>query len=153
MVLALVVVNLAAIGIFFFEKSHRPGHPGQAAEFLVKELAFSASQKDAYTSLVKEHRSNADVQRSRIMKAKNDFFDLLKQPSVSDTTKKNALKEIAAADEELDLNTFNHFQKVRALCTDEQKKKFDSIINKVLGMMAGPRPEGGNHGMPPPPPL
>lgn len=150
MVMALVIVNLAAIAIFFFEKSHRPGHPGQAADYLIKELGFNEAQKDSYMELVKDHRLHADIQRMEIMKAKNRFFDLLEQPSVTDTVKQAALKNIGLQTEELDLATFNHFQKVRALCTPDQKKKFDNIIRNVLGMMAGPRPEGRNPGMPPP---
>jgi len=60
------------------------------------------------------------------------------------------------------IKTFEHFKKVRALCNEEQKKKFDAIIKQAIGMMGqqqgrpqGPPPDGNRNGMHPdgPPPM
>jgi hypothetical protein len=40
-----------------------------------------------------------------------------------------------------ELGTFYHFQKVRAICDEKQKKKFDEIIKEAARMMA-PRRDG-----------
>jgi hypothetical protein len=55
--------------------------------------------------------------------------------------------------------TFRHFQQVRNLCNETQKKKFDTVIQQVLRMIAPPqgKPQGppprrgeGMHDGPPP---
>jgi protein CpxP len=150
MVVLLVIVNLAAITIFFLG-NHHPGPPPHPSDFLIRELGFNDAQESAYMKLVTEHRAFSESHKENIIKAKNRFFNLLQEQVVPDSTKQAALKEISKQSEEMDLMTFSHFQKVRALCTEDQKKKFDRIINQMLGMMAGPRPPGGGEGVPPPP--
>lgn len=46
--------------------------------------------------------------------------------------------EIGEDQKQIELITFAHFQKVRELCNDDQKKKFDEVIQEALKSM-GPR--------------
>ena len=57
----------------------------------------------------------------------------------------------AAQQARLDILPFEHFKKVRALCTTEQQIKFDQIIEQVMQMLAPPQNPGGQAGLPPPP--
>jgi hypothetical protein len=145
LVALLVIANLASITVFWLGRTdRRPPPAGNASQYLIKELEFNENQKNSYLKLVSGHRRMAEGYRQEIRKAKDNFFDLLQEPSVSDTTKQRALHEISIQTESLDALTFDHFKKVRALCTPEQKEKFDNIIHEVLNLMAGP-PPGGNH--------
>lgn len=151
LVIILVLANIATITMFWL---NRPKHPadmpgGRPKDFLVKELKLDAKQQEQLEVLVKEHRAAAEALRLKIKDGKESFFELLKQPGVSDSAKQAAAKAISAHTEELDLLTFNHFQKIRALCNADQQKKFDSILQQVTNMIAQPRPPGGPGGPPP----
>jgi len=156
LVFVLLLANAATITMFWLNR--KPKQPaiqrGTPQEFLVKELKLDAKQQEQLEALVKEHRQAAEQLRGKTKEAKEQLFDLLKQPAASDSTKQAAAKAVSVITEELDLLTLNHFQKVRAICNAEQQKIFDEIINDVVRMMGQPRPpmEGpGNHPQGPPP--
>jgi Spy/CpxP family protein refolding chaperone len=162
LVVLLLIANAATIATFWFSKTKHPPPPkGSPADYLIKELNFDAKQQEQFMLLVNEHRKAADEFRGKIKTAKDSFFDLLKQSNVTDSSKRSAAAAVSSNTEQLDLLTLEHFQKVRALCTPEQQKKFDNIIHQVTSMMAAPRPMGpggpegpgeGPEGDRPPPP-
>jgi Spy/CpxP family protein refolding chaperone len=154
LVALLLVANAASIAMFWLGKAKHPPQPkGTPQEFLIKELKLDAKQQEQLEVLVKEHRQAAEQLRGKTREAKEAFFDLLKQANVTDSVKQAAAKAVSVNTEELDLLTLNHFQKVRALCTTEQQKKFDEIIHQVTSMMGQPRPPmgPGNDRQGPPP--
>jgi len=155
LVILLLVANAASIAMFWLSRGKNPPAPkGTPQEFLVKELKLDAKQREQLDILRKEHRKAADQLREKIKEAKESFFDLLKQANVTDSLKQSAAKNVSTYTEELDLLTLDHFQKIRALCTAEQQKRFDEIIQQVTRMMGAPRPPPGGppHDGPPPPP-
>ena len=150
----LLVANAASIAMFWLGKANHPPQPkGTPQEFLMRELKLDTKQQEQMEKLVKEHREAAEELRGKIRTAKESFFDLLKQQNVTDSVKQSAAKAVSINTEELDLMTLNHFQKVRALCTNNQQKKFDEIIHKVTSMIGQPRPPrgSGNEQQGPPP--
>ena len=150
----LLVANAASIAMFWLGKVKQPPSPKRTPnEFLIKELKMDAKQEEQLEVLVKEHRQAAEKLRVKTREAKETFFDLLKQPNVTDSVKQTAAKEVSVITEELDLLTLNHFQKVRSLCTADQQQKFDEIIHQVTNMIGQPRPpmRPGNGPQGPPP--
>lgn len=145
-ILLLVIANVASISIFWFGRikdPERPMMPGVGPrDYIVKELGFNTEQQKKYTEMVKSHHENAQKFQDSIRQAKDVFFSLLKDPAVTETTKQNAAAAVSRQSEKLDLLTFQHFQDVRKICTEDQKKKFDSIIHQVLAMMGRPKPAG-----------
>lgn len=154
LVVLLVIANAVTITMFWLGRAKHPPQPkGSPQEFLVKELKMDSSQQKRFDLLRKEHQEAAEIIREKIKTAKESFFDLLKQANVTDSTKQAAAKAISNNTEELDILTWNHFQKLRALCTTEQQKKFDEIIQEVSRMMGQPRPPvGPGNGPKDPPP-
>jgi hypothetical protein len=151
LVVLLLLANAATITLFWLNKTKRPPLPkGSPREFLVTELKFDTKQQEQFDVLVKEHRRAAEELRKKTREAKEAFFDLLKQSSIADSVKLKAAKNVSTYTEGLDLLTLNHFQKVRVLCTTEQQKIFDHLIQDVIEMIGRPgkpmRPQG-----PPPP--
>lgn len=165
LVALLLVANAASIAMFWLGKAKNPPQSkGTPQEFLIKELKLDTKQQEQLEVLVKEHRQAAEQLRGKTREAKESFFDLLKLSNVTDSVKKAAASAVSVSTEELDLLTLNHFQKVRALCTTEQQKKFDEIIHQVTSMMRqlrppmgsgkdrqGPPPRGPDEDRPPPP--
>ncbi|NCI47242.1 Spy/CpxP family protein refolding chaperone [Sediminibacterium soli] len=155
----LVALNIATLTAFFVFKKHGPpaAPKGGTADFLVKELALDSAQQEQLKTLIREHRQQVRDLREQNRAAKDAFFDLLKDSVISDSALAEAAAGAAAAGQQMDIFTFRHFQKVRALCNEEQKRRFDAIIHEVLHMNAGPAgaapggPPPGDRGMMPPP--
>ena len=144
----LLVANAVTLTLLW---SGRPKHPpheeagvtpppgGQAFEFITRELKLTQAQQDSYKILREEHQAAQRVLQDSIRLSKDNFFELLQSPGVSDSVLETASKKALVYQQQLDLLTFRHFQKVRALCTPEQQKRFDEIIKQVLLQMSGPR--------------
>jgi len=141
LVLLLLVANAATIAFFWFNRNQKPPLPmkGGPKEFLIKELKLDSNQKIQLDVLVKAHRDSADILRKKVREAKENMFDLLKQ-NVSDSAKQNAARAVSLLTEQLDLLTFDHFQKIRALCNPQQQQKFDGIIQDITRMIGQPQP-------------
>ncbi|MFZ4771023.1 MAG: Spy/CpxP family protein refolding chaperone [Ferruginibacter sp.] len=158
LVVLLLVANAATITMFWLDKNRQNVRPkGTPAEFLIKSLNLDSNQQAQLNVLRKAHRSSVQPLRNLVKESKEVFFDLLKEATVSDSIKQVAAKKISALTEEIDLVTFNHFLKVRAICRPDQQLKFDEIIDDVINMMGhqqegqnGPPPGGGDGHRPPP---
>lgn len=151
LVVLLLVANTATIAFFWLNRGKRPAEPkGSPREFLSKELNFDAKQQEQLKELVAEHRAAAEKIRPEIRKAKEAFFELIKQPGISDSTRLAAAKAVSSQTEALDLLTFDHFKKIRSICTPGQQQQFDNIVQDVIRMLGQPRPGNGMHRPPPP---
>ncbi len=168
LVVLLLLANVTSLALFWFKKENKPmPQNGGPAKFIIKELDFDKKQQDQYLALVKTHQKEAGEIREKIKAAKDNFFNLLSKPNVTELEKQMAAKKNSAYLEELDVVTFNHFAKVRAICTQMQQQKFDEIIKQVIRMMGenhpndkmphhgppmdGPPPHGPDGELPPPP--
>jgi hypothetical protein len=139
-ILLLVLANLVTIVFYWAGRLHQMTE-GSPREFLVRQLKFDEHQKKQYFDLAQEHHENAQKIREKIKISKDALFDLIKQSNVSDSTQRATARNVSLNLEELDLYTLEHFKKVRALCNQEQKEKFDAIIHQITGTVsesAGP---------------
>ena len=168
--LLLLTANIITLALLWTNKKpqreHRNPRPqqqqgGQIFEFITNELKLDSAQQETYKKLREEHQSQVRPLRDSIGKAKDNFFDLLKQENVSESMVENFSKKIGNLEQQREIFTFRHFQKLRVICNNEQKIMFDNIIQQALHQMApakGPRPAPGQDGMrpgdddrPPPP--
>ena len=170
LILLLLTANIVTLALLWTNKSGDkrgkelppPGvGGGQVFEFVSNELKLASAQREAYKKMRDEHQAGQKPLQDSIRKAKVEFFSLLQQPHVPDSWIEAGSKRASEAEQQLDLLTFKHFQKLRAICNEDQQKKFDEIIQDVLRRMAsrrqGPPPgrgdgpgQGGEHGPPPP---
>ncbi len=166
----LIIVNLSTLSFFWITRKKDPTHQakgGGAAAFLIKELALDSCQKANYSNLIEQHQLAIRNTKKQIEKAKETYFTLLSDTTVSEQIIKDAATKVSGIEQQADLITFHHLQKVRSICNQEQQKKFDEIIIRVIQMMGRqgpPPPRRGNgdappdnrpperEGFPPPPP-
>lgn len=152
-VIVLLVANIASFGVFWWRQSS-PERNNQfpvpsmnkGADYLSSELKFSTTQQTAFEALRNKHRNAFDPIRKDIEQYKNDFFGLVKNDTVSETTINIAWNKIASLEKTSDVITLNHFKAVRKICDSAQKIKFDQIIQASILRMRN-RPQG------PPPPM
>jgi protein CpxP len=150
LILVLFAVNLITLGCFWFGRKHGPSsgmpeHGGPAA-FLIRELKLTEDQQQQFEKLKRAHHEHIEQVQDSLHELRELFFHEL---SVSDTRKADSLaKVIGEKQSSIERITFDHFKQVRAICTPEQQKRFDEVIQEALRMMGGP--PGGPHGPPPP---
>jgi periplasmic protein CpxP/Spy len=174
----LLTANIVTLFLLWTHKSGNnnsnnmqpPSPNGQVFEFITTELQLDTAQQQTYKILREEHQERQRPLQYSIRKAKDNFFALLQQPAAPDSLIQILSSKVATAQQQLEIFTFKHFQKLRAICSAGQQKKLDTIIRDVLRRMAsgrrpqGPPPNGmpGNmpprgegerppNGMPPPP--
>lgn len=138
LVAILIIANIATL-VFFWIGHFRNQRNNSPKEFLANKLHFSNNQKNIYFNLAKEHNETARGIRKEIKLNKEAFFNLLKSDYVSDSAKAKAALEISLSIKSLDILTFEHFEKVRAICTPVQKKIFDDLVQKMVNSVNNPQ--------------
>jgi len=154
----LLLVNIGTLTFLWVTKMPPPPPPhhgggNKVFEFLVKELQLTDSQQKQYATLRDEHHAAMEATNKHNMELRHQLFDGLHTASTDTMMVHRLTDSIAANQQKLEMITFNHFRQVRAMCSAEQQKKFDEVIDEALRMMnpKPPRPQDGEHGHPPPP--
>jgi len=157
LVLTLLVANAGTILFFWINRPEKmQGAKGSPREFLVHQLELDSTQLDAFQELIEAHQASARSLKNEIRSAKENLFQMLKQPVIPEPEKMKAVQAVTLKIQALELLNLEHFQKLRALCNDKQKKKFDGLLDQLAGLMAAPPLAGGHHpplpeeGHPPP---
>lgn len=162
-VILLLVINIGILGLLWFDRkpghdkrippleNHHPPEGGTSnagpKDFIINELELSKDQISEYENLIEEHQSDMKKIREKIREKKEDLWNSFEKNSNDTAEAKRLASEIGADQNETELITYRHFQKVKNICTEEQKKKLDKIIKEALRMM------GPQHPPPPPPPV
>lgn len=156
----LVILNVCLMFTIWcnpFSKKHERGQG--PFNYIVKELNMSDQQVRAYEQLRNWHHDSIMVLRRQGRELRNDIFDNLKGTNTDSKKVDSLISLVGENQEKIEAVTYFHFKQVRALCNEEQKRKFDNIINDVIGrmMQEGPAPghrDGppGHEDGPPPPP-
>lgn len=161
-VVALLLSNIGILSLLWFDKDtgknqnrmpppnemppphdRKPPNDGPR-DFLIKELNFNEKQKQDYQILIEEHRSDKKILSNKIRIAKEKLWDNLSGKNPGTNSIDSISIEIGNYHKELELSTYRHFQKVRELCDENQKKKFDELIKDILSMMGQNKPPPPN---------
>lgn len=161
-VVLLLMINLGILGLLWFERSPKTPpdrlppppmdgrHPsekmppeGGPKEFLIRELKLNDKQTQDFGKLVEEHQADMRKLRDRIRNEKARLWDNISKSGSETGNTDSIASEIANDQKQIELVTFRHFQKVRELCDDTQKKKFDEVIKEALNMMGPNNPPPG----------
>ena len=144
LVAALVIINLGLVAFLWLKKDEKPLPPQgkDARNFLVRELSMNEQQVKLFDSSRRQHFEKMRQYNEEMRLLKDRLFGLLKE---EDSAKKNEMvsflkDRISKIQAAIDLETFDHFSRLRSILNDDQKKQFDVIIQDVLHTMA---PRGG----------
>lgn len=150
LVAILLIANIVTLSLYWLKKEKLPsegGRQGRADEFVIKELQLDSNQQNAYKALITAHRTAMRNIKEKSREHKEAFFNLLKNTDINGNEFHARLTEASQEQYLIDSITFSHFRQLRALCNDEQKKKFDNIIQQVMRMNAPPQGPPPNHRM------
>lgn len=142
----LIVVN----GFFLYnylvegEKEAQTKERKPPAVFLIDQLSFDETQKEAFRALNHEHRQAMRNMSDEIRALKDELFLGLSEASLSDRNTDSIATLIGNLEKRKDLEVLHHFKEVQGLCNAEQKEKFSKIIKDALR-----RGGAKKHGPPP----
>lgn len=120
-----------------------PPHGGPK-DFIISKLDLDEEQQKVFEGLRQEHFQEMKILQENIRAEKDAMYDLLKSNQPDTVASYQHIARIMQNEERLERITFDHFRKVRVICTPEQQQHFDVIIDEVMHMiMRPPRPE--NH--------
>jgi len=142
---ALLLTNIAVLAYFLWIKQPEKRDKNQGnrpnigmVDRLKDSVGFNDEQLTQFKKLKDEHWESLKPMFDEMRKAKDNLFRLLADPTASDSVINKASDVIAEKQKALDLQTFNHFKRVRAICTSEQQAKYDSLIQRMFRKMGKP---------------
>jgi Spy/CpxP family protein refolding chaperone len=128
MFIILMLINSITLVIFWAGKINKAPIP---KSIMAKELQLDKQQQKQLYVLIDEHRKESMILRNKIRVAKKEMFDLAKNPVVNENEKRLAVGKTGKSIADLDMLTLNHFQKIRSICNEPQKKLFDELLKKM----------------------
>lgn len=136
-VVVLLLVNLTTLAsiwpyIDLRNFTFTPPSPENPKEFIINKLNLDEQQQQVFEDLRKEHFEEMKNLQASILDEKEAMYDQLKSNLPDTVAAYGHIARIMQQEERLDHITMEHFRKVRAICTDEQKQHFDVIIDKVM---------------------
>lgn len=152
-VVLLLLLNAGTLVIMFrWHAAPAAGASGAGegpAAFIIETLRLDPQQQEQFASLRREHQQQVRSVHEEDRRLHDAYFSLLKTEH-PDTARVDSLAGlIGSLEQQLSKITFAHFEKLRALCRDDQKKRFDETIDDIARRMApGPKQRPGG---PPPP--
>jgi hypothetical protein len=133
-----LIANIGLLYFFVFKRPQKPSRPTademrkMQIEKVKKDVGLSDEQTVAYDSLRSKQFKTMKPLFEDITRSKEDFFSLIYQPNVSDSVLGTYASRIGEKQMALDMSTFRYFQSIKALCTEEQKPKMDSVIKQIV---------------------
>jgi len=147
----LLLLNAVTLFILFHmhlaQKQHADREGEGPANFIVEQLRLDANQQKQFAELRHQHQDFARKTHEEGKKLHDAYFELLKTDDPDKTKVDSIASLMASHQKELELFTFDHFQKLRAICREDQKKLFDETIDDIARMAGGgpPHPGGPPH--------
>jgi periplasmic protein CpxP/Spy len=142
---ALLLTNIAVLAYFLWIKQPEKRDRSQdnrpkmdMVDRLRDSVGFNDEQVTQFKKLKDEHWATLKPMFDEMRKAKDNLFRLLGDPGANDSVIDKASDVIAEKQKALDLQTFNHFKRVRAICTSEQQAKYDSLVQRMFRKMGKP---------------
>jgi hypothetical protein len=158
LVMAVIGLLLLNAGTLFFmfrwhgttADSRLDNGEGPAA-YIIQVLKLDTQQQAQFTVLRREHQQAIRHVHQEDRRLHDAYFSLLKTDH-PDQAKVDSIADLICAEEKLlAKTTFDHFEKLRALCRTDQKELFDATIDDIARRMAPPpqRRPGGPPGQRP----
>jgi periplasmic protein CpxP/Spy len=148
-IVLLLVLNAVTLFILFQRhpgNDHGPrGDRGKGpADYIVKQLKLDAPQQQQFEELRNQHHDFTRDGEREDERLHDLYFSMLKSDNPDKSKVDSVATLIGRQREKLAAATFDHFQKLRAICRDDQKKLFDNTIDEIAKQVTG-------HPGPPPP--
>lgn len=144
----LLFANVFTLGFFWWNNYMPPISQDKGPRaFLIKELQLSNAQQKKYEVLIQEHQQLVRELKRKTGDARERLYELLKETPRNDSAEMAHATQFCLLIREMELVNLHHFEQLRNLCDESQKKKFDEILHQLPKMMMQ---NNGKDSMPPP---
>lgn len=122
-IVALVLSHVVLLSIPFV-RGHTKDHPKR---ILIDRLDLTEKQIDSYEVLIESHRKQVGSLNNKVLDQRKKLYQEIK----SETASLLAADSIAVLQRKIELEHLGHFQSVRELCSEDQKKIFDNLSKEL----------------------
>ena len=152
--IVLMVLNLVLVAFLVMGKhvNHRPSHPGNNPKVfrqkIVEILELTEDQKTQFNDLANEHHQQMmDVENEQKELVQHYFAGLINSENNQDSEK--ILAELQHIERQKVELTYNHFEQVRAILSEEQTPQFAEFVKFALNriLLEGNKPPHPPKGM------
>jgi Spy/CpxP family protein refolding chaperone len=158
-IVLLVVLNLTALGTVWYTHfkrplPHTPGRidrdlrqrdavqrPGLMMRFLRRELGLTPEQLEQVRALHEQQHLQLQTVHEEMYQCREAMKDILFDPAGDPNALQALARDIGRLQAELEWARFNHFLQIKALCTDQQKERFEALINDIFEQTRPPHPQ------------
>jgi len=138
LIVVLAIMNISLLAIMWFHRPPMGEGPGGStrdrSRFLIHELHFNENQREQFDVLFESHQQKMEKIKMRGKELHDLMFDEL--AITNETNKSDSLITLIGENRKSgEKELFEHLSKVRALCNEKQKDKFDRIIKGAIGRM------------------
>lgn len=140
-----MLTNIAVLSYFLWFKEPRRqsksgGGKGLGIETpLQNEVGFNESQMAQYKQFREEQMKAIKPMFEDMRKTKDSLFRMI--GAENDSVVNLIADAIAQKQKALDMQMYNHFKRIRVLCTPDQLSKYDSVIQRMMRKMGKPHRE------------
>lgn len=129
----LLIANIVLV-IFLLKtpaESRRDRHNDMTA-YLKNEIGFSPEQLVAYDSIYNRHRRQARSMFDEIRLNKTQSFKNIGAQGFSEGAIDSAARYAAGEQQKIERNILSHLKDIRAICSPQQRSRFDTGFYKAL---------------------
>lgn len=137
-VIVLFLLNMATLGFMVFRGEQGLGPPPGPDRLIVEGLRLDKAQIQQFEELKAEHRRQMQERDLQQKATQHQLWQLLRTSSPDTTLANSLIDNLAVLEKEKKKRTFEHFQKLRAICRPEQQALFDSLIEEISKVMMPP---------------
>ena len=125
----LVVMNGFFMIKIFGDKPPRNPNPGK---FIAKELRFDEAQMKGFNKMNDMHHNEMRKISREVKELKDQLFAEISEITVNEDKVNDLARRIGEKERQKDLKTFYHFKEVQKICTEDQRERFNTIVQQAL---------------------
>ena len=126
--IGLLISNFLLIGFMLMKNPvHGLTNP---KDVIIKNLHFDEAQKNEYSLLIKQHRSDIREQKKNIFQTRNALYKTLNQ-TYNKSQIDSLIQSIALYNQKVEAIHYSHFSDIRDICTGEQKEDFKKLSQRL----------------------
>ncbi len=132
----LLAINVAVVSVIVVKRPGRHHERGDIRERLSNQLGFDDSQKATFMERAQMHRDKIRMLEKKERELVKAYFNHIQNPD-STRSKESILSQIQDIKADKLQSTFDHFESIKEICTEEQQVNFEAFMNKVIPMISG----------------
>ena len=131
-IIGLTITNITLLG--FMMLHHKGGNPDhRPKKHIIKHLNFDDAQLKVYDELIEKHQIGSNAKNVQINSLKNQLYATLRGGN-SVEQKDSLIQELSKMYIEMEELHYQHFEKIKTLCNEEQEEGFDNLIQELGGL-------------------